>query len=160
MNNNDQFILRMIQNIKRNGGSLRKLHKYFDLKNTQRNIREISLKRDSEYGRIFHLKIKSKHRDYDVLETYIDGLPRDINNVIYSYLYTVRELNYMIRLPINYPHEEPKWVLKNYSENGKSKPYYEADPNALYCGRDYSPAMRVDSEILLYVSALSWFNLE
>ena len=160
MNNNDRFVVRMIRNIKRGGGSMRKLHKYFDIKNTQRNIREISLKQHSEYGQIFYLKIKSKHRDYDVLETYINGLPRDMNNIIYSYLFTVRELNYIIRLPINYPFDEPKWVLKKYSENGKLVPHYEPDPNALYCGQDHSPSMHLDLEILIYVSSLSWFNKE
>uniref|UniRef100_A0A6C0B3R8 Uncharacterized protein n=1 Tax=viral metagenome TaxID=1070528 RepID=A0A6C0B3R8_9ZZZZ len=160
MNNNDRIILRMLRNIKRGGGSLRKLHKYFGIQDTERNIRGISIRPDSEYVNIIYLKIKSKSRDYDVLETYIDGLPRDINNVIYSYLFTVRELNYMIRLPINYPFEEPKWVFKKYSENGKSVPHYEPDPNALYCGQDHSPSMHIDLEILLYVSSLSWFNKE
>jgi len=150
----------MLRNIKRGGGSLRKLHKYFGIQDTERNIRGISIRPDSEYVNIIYLKIKSKSRDYDVLETYIDGLPRDINNVIYSYLFTVRELNYMIRLPINYPFEEPKWVFKKYSENGKSVPHYEPDPNALYCGQDHSPSMHIDLEILLYVSSLSWFNKE
>lgn len=159
-NTNDRFIIKMIRNIKRDGGSLRKLHKHYGIKDTERNIREIALKRDVDYGRVFHLMIKSKYRDYDVLETYIRGLPKEINNIIYSYLFTVRELNYMIRLPINYPFDEPKWVLKKYSENEQSMPYHYNDPNALYCGQDFSASIHLDREILLYVSTLSWFNQE
>jgi len=150
----------MIEKIKENGGNLRKLHKYFGIEDTERNIREISLERDQGYGNVFHLKIRSKYCDYNVTDTYINGIPRDMNNVIYSYLNTVRELNYMIHLPRNYPFDEPKWVLKKYSENGKSVHYDGEDPNALYCGRDYSVSMHLDVEILIFVSSLKWFIQE
>lgn len=159
-NSAERFIGRMFHNLKSDGCNTKKLDKYFGWKDTERNIRKISLTRDTDYKRCLHLTIKSKHRDYDVLETYLDRLPRDMNNIIYSYLFTVRELKYIINIPINYPFDEPKWVLKKYSENGQSKPYYEPDPNALYCGQDHSPSMHIDREILLYCSLISWFNQE
>jgi hypothetical protein len=159
-NSTERFIRRLFRNLKDDGCDLENLDKYFGWKDTERNIRNISIKRDYEHPRCLHLTIKSKHRDYDVLETYLDRLPRDMNNIIYSYLFTVRELGYIINIPMNYPFEEPKWVLKMYSENGKQKPHYEPDPNALYCGQDHSPSMHIDREILLYCSMISWFNQE
>jgi len=142
------------------GCNLEKLDKYFGWKDSERNIREILLKRDLENNEVLHISIKSKYRILDILDTYINGLPRDVNNIIYSFLSTVRELNYTILLPENYPFKPPIWVLKNYIENGKSIIYKGVDPNELYCGGDYSPSMHIDREILIYVSRLKWFNQE
>jgi hypothetical protein len=161
MNNTaGRFLERMFYSLMSDGCDLNKLDKYFGWKDTERNIRNMSFVRDDHHPRCLHLTIQSKHREYDVLETYMNGIPRELNNIIYSYLFTVRELKYIINIPINYPFEEPKWVLKMYSENGKSRPYYEPDPNALYCGQDHSPSMHIDREILLYCTMISWFNRE
>jgi len=144
--------------MKENGCDISKMHEYFGYKNTQNNIRSIKLKRDQNVMSRFYLTIKSKKRDYQPVETYIKNLPGDVNNLIYSYLHTVKKLKFTIQIPHHYPYDEPKWSLTRYTENGVEKRNYDFEPNYLYCGGDYLPSMFFDKEILIYVTKLDWFN--
>jgi hypothetical protein len=106
------------------------------------------------------LTIKIKKNSPSPLETYIKELPRDINNVIFSFLKEDRILKYSIHYIDEYPFRPPIWTLVNYRKNGKN-PFNE-QPNHfdfLYCsGSEWSPAITMENEILTYVSTIPWFN--
>jgi hypothetical protein len=135
------------------------MHEYFGYKNTENNIRTISLKRDPYISNCFILTIRQKKRDIHPLNTYIRELPRDMNNLIYSYLVLDRCLKFSIEVPYDYPFRELSWTLLKYIENGVSKPdIYNIIPNDIYCGRDFSPAIQIESQILIYLSLMPWFH--
>ena len=161
MNNRSlQILNRRLEYLRGSGCNFQKLHEYFGYRDTETHIRKISLKRDPYLANIFTLIITQKKREISPLQTYMDALPRDVNNLIYSYLHTNREIKYIIELPANFPFHPINWTLLSFEENGVLKSHDGNDPNNMYCGSDFSPAMTVDAQILLYLSSISWFHDE
>jgi hypothetical protein len=132
-----------------------KMDEYFGIVSTKKHIRNISFHRDDENNRKFILKIESYKQELDPINTYIFGLPRDINNYIYSFLSTTRIMKHRIELPIDYPFVQPYWTLLEYTVDGQSKKEEENKKEKIYC-RDWSPATILDKEILAYISTLTW----
>lgn len=159
MNNSSRQILnRRLDYLRQSGCDFKKLHEYFGYKDTENHIRNISLKRDPSIANVFTLTITQKKCGVSPLQTYIDQIPRDVNNVIYSYLATNREIKYLIELPAEFPFEPIKWSLLSFVENGISKTDEGINPNDMYCGKDFSPVMTFDSQILLHLSRIPWFH--
>jgi hypothetical protein len=152
------FLRRKFANLERSGCDVSQMHEYFGYKNTDNHIRTIMLQRDDERINRLILTITSKRRECDVLESYIEGLPRDVNNYIYSFLAKTHKRTLHIDLPEFYPMGPATWTLVENSLNGQQKQNTDMDPNELYCGGDYSPSVIFDKEILIYVSRLKWFN--
>jgi hypothetical protein len=111
---------------------------------------------DNDINTRYCLRIESHKRDASPLETYIDGLPRDINNCIHSYLVDIRKMIHLIEFPLSYPFNPPTWTLQEYTVNGLSKKADEEKKEKLFCGADWSPSLKIDKEILTYVSTLEW----
>jgi len=132
------------------------MHEYFGMRNTQKHIRKISLERNDENNRIFTLKIESHKRELDPLHTYISGLPRDVNNYIYSFISTTIEMKHRIEIPMEYPFRKPQWTLLEFKIDGKSKKEEENKKEELICDADWTPAFVFDKEILTYISTLDW----
>jgi len=159
MNNSSRQILkRRLEYLRESGCDFKKLHEYFGYKDTENHIRNISLRRDPSIANVFTLTIKQKKRDVTPVQTYINQMPKDVNNLIYSYLATNREIKYLIELPSDFPFQPMKWSLISFVENGISKTDEGIDPNDMYCGKDFSPAMSFDLEILLHLSRIPWLH--
>ena len=149
---------RRLQHLKLCGCDFGKMHEYFGFKDTKDNIRKISLTRDPFLANVFKLTIKQKKCSLSPMQTYISQLPRDVNNLIYSYIYLNRSLTYTLEVPGDFPFTPLIWSLESFKENGISKPNYDANPNDMYCGSDFSPAMSLESQILLYLSRITWLH--
>ena len=96
----------------------------------------------------YDLTIK-KLNVYSPLTTYIRELPRDMNNLIYSFLSEPDNfvVKISIRLPHKYPFEQSKWQVTS-CVGGAQVP----DP---VCKVDaWSPSMTLDMEIIYFVSQL------
>ena len=111
---------------------------------------------DQENNKRCTLYIESHKRTASPLETYINGLPRDVNNYIHSFLVDIRRMTHVINFPQDYPFESPKWTLQEYTVNGLSKKEDEEKKETMFCGADWSPSLKIDKEILTYVSGLEW----
>jgi hypothetical protein len=123
------------------------MHEYFGYtKSDHYVLRNIRLERDEEY----YTKMK-------VTITAIERVQNDDESD--SELLLERNLVYALELPPDYPFRTMIWRLLSNTENGLEKPYIGPDPNEMYCGKDSSPSMTFESDILIYVSSLSWFNL-
>jgi len=159
MNNGSRRTLnRHLAYLKRSGCDFNKMNEYYGYKDTENHIRKISLMRDPTLANVFKLTITQKKRELNPLQTYIDNLPRDMNNVIYSYLYVKRELNYLIEIPNDFPFRPLLWSIVSFKENDVSKYEDIINPNEMYCGNDFSPAMTLESQILLHLSGIPWFH--
>jgi len=159
MNTGARRILnRRLSQLKSSGCDFNKMHEYFGYMDNKDNIRRISLTRDTGLANVFKLTITQKKHAIDPLQTYINELPRDMNNEIYSYLVAKRELKYVLEIPSDFPFTPIKWSLVSFEENGVLKSYSETDPNEIYCGLDFSPAMSLDAQILIHLSRISWLH--
>ena len=155
-NEYNNYMLRLRSHLRHIGCDKEKMHEYFGFTNTSNNIRKISLTMDKENNRRCTLRIESHKRTSSPLETYIDGLPRDVNNYIHSFLVDIRRMTHVIEFPLSYPFEQPLWTLQEYTVNGISKKEDEEKKATLFCGVDWSPAIKIDKEILLFISKLEW----
>jgi hypothetical protein len=152
------FLGRMFDRLYNKGIDFSNLHLFYGYKNLEFHSRKVSFEQSrSNDFRNFILTVKSIKKDCDILESYIKELPRDINNVIYSFLVDVRKLTYSIHLPDDYPFSKPEWSLVKYTINN-NRSIVEYDATQLYCESSFSPAMQIDSEILCYLSKLEWFH--
>lgn len=128
------------------------MERYFGIPDTDTSTHSISLKRKGRFH--YGLTVK-KLNIYDPINTYIRGLPRDINNLIYSY---VRDTNFVIkikvRLPRNYPFDSSVWTVTNYVKDGKPQNLIEETKKTRCLSKNSSPTMMLDKEILCYVSDL------
>ena len=132
------------------GCDISKMHEYFGYTKSDRYVlRNIRLERDEEFYTKMKLTITAIH-NHD------DDIAGDDNN---SELLLERNLVYALELPPDYPFRTMTWRLLSNTENGMEKPYIGPDPNEMYCGKDSSPSMTFESDILIYVSSLYWFNL-
>ena len=132
-----------------NAEYMKKLEKYYGIVDTDYSKYSISLKRTSNFK--YKLLIK-KLTVYNPLKTYIKELPRDINNVIYSYLWQPNLImRISITLPSDYPFACPNWEVINYVKNGKKEDTYEETKNANCTMESTSPSMTIEKEILAYV---------
>jgi len=128
------------------GCDISKMHEYFGYtKSDHYVLRNIRLERDEEY----YTKMK-------VTITAIERVQNDDESD--SELLLERNLVYALELPPDYPFRTMIWRLLSNTENGLEKPYIGPDPNEMYCGKDSSPSMTFESDILIYVSTLHWFN--
>lgn len=131
---------------------MKKLEKYFGIPDTDYLKRSISLKRTSNFKYKLIIKQMAVHNP---LKTYIKGLPREINNEIYSYLWQPNLIvRISIAIPHDYPFAYPIWEVKKYMKNGKKQDAYEETQNAMCLMKSTSPTMTIDKEILVYVSNL------
>ena len=132
----------------RNATHMKKLEKYFGIEDTDYAKHSISLKRTSNFR--YKLIIK-KRTVYNPLKTYINGLPRDINNLIYSYLWQSNLImRISIALPHDYPFACPNWEILKYMKNGKKQDVREETKNVMCVMESTSPSMTLDKEILAY----------
>lgn len=152
----NSYMSRLHSHLRHIGCDKDKLHESFGFTNTTNHIRKISLAMDNDINTRYYLRIESHNRDASPLETYIDGLPRDINNCIHSYLVDIRKMIHLIEFPLSYPFNPPTWTLQEYTVNGLSKKADEEKKEKLFCGNDWSPSLKIDKEILTYVSTLEW----
>ena len=152
----ERYIKLLFNHFIRMGCHPEKMHEYFGFTNTTNNIRKICLEMDPENNQRATLIIESYKREADVLDCYIHGLPRELNNIIYSYLVDIRKMKHLIELPNHYPFIEPTWTLIKYSVNGTSKKEEEDEKDKIFCGGGWTPALKLDKEILSYVSTLDW----
>ena len=151
---------RRLQHLKLCGCDFNNMHEYFGYKDTKDNIRKISLTRDPNLANVFKLTITQKKSALNPLQTYISQLPRDMNNHIYSYIAVNRLITYSLEVPSDFPFRPLIWSLISFKENGVTKPYYDTNPNDMYCGSDFSPAMSLESQILIYLSRVKWLHDE
>lgn len=134
------------------GCDISKMHEYFGYtKSDHYVLRNIRLERDEE----FYTKMKLTITAIQRIHNDDDDVAVDDNN---SELLLERNLVYALELPPDYPFRTMTWRLLSNTENGLEKPYIGPDPNEMYCGKDSSPSMTFDSDILIYVSTLQWFN--
>jgi hypothetical protein len=153
------YLRRVFKQFISTGCDISKMHECFGYKNTDKHpLRTICLERDQEFRTKMKLTITCVSKDYDILDTHINGLPKEMNYIVNSYLSTNRVLVYAMELPQDYPFQTVKWTLLSYTEDGLERPFVGPDPNELYCGNDSTPSMLFDSDILMYVSSLRWFN--
>jgi len=131
---------------------INKMETYFGIPDTDISTHSISLKRK---GRFHYGLIIKKLNIYDPIAIYIRGLPRDMNNLIYSYL---QETNFVIKirmcLPRNYPFDFTRWTVTEYVKDGTSQNVREETKKARCLSKNLSPTMMLDKEILCYVSDL------
>lgn len=80
---------------------MNKMETYFGILDTDYSNHSISLVRCGRFR--YNLSIK-KLNIYNPLSTYIQELPRDINNVIYSYL---SDTNFIMKINIRIPRVYP-----------------------------------------------------
>jgi hypothetical protein len=154
----EQWRIRYINNLynyhfKQINCDVSKMQEHFGMENTPNHIRKIRLERDEEVFSRQTLIIECYKREADVLDTYINGLPRDINNYIYSFLSTTIKLKNIIELPPDYPFAPPLWIPLEYVVDGVSR---LKDKHQEFCNTDWSPALKLDKEILIYISTLEW----
>ena len=155
-NEYNNYMSRLHSHLRYLGCNKEKMHEYFGFTNTSNNIRKIRLVMDQENNKRCTLYIESHKRTASPLETYINGLPRDVNNYIHSFLVDIRRMTHVINFPQDYPFESPKWTLQEYTVNGLSKKEDEEKKETMFCGADWSPSLKIDKEILTYVSGLEW----
>jgi hypothetical protein len=140
------YMKRLFASFDSMGCDISKMHEYFGYtKSDHYVLRNIRLERDEEY----YTKMK-------VTITAIERVQNDDESD--SELLLERNLVYALELPPDYPFRTMIWRLLSNTENGLEKPYIGPDPNEMYCGKDSSPSMTFESDILIYVSTLHWFN--
>jgi len=135
-----------------------RMHEDYGIISTKENARKISLRRDEENNRKFILTISSINKYVDPTHAYICGLPREINNYIYSFIgiNSTIIMKHSIELQSGYPFQGTNWTLLEYTVDGKCKKEEEDKKEQVYCGENWTPAMTLDNEILAYVSTLDW----
>ena len=139
------YMKRLFAAFDRMGCDISKMHEYFGYTNSDHYVlRNIRLERDEEY--------------YTKMKLTITAIERIRNDVDTPELLVERNLVYALELPSDYPFRVMEWRLLSNTENGLEKPYIGSDPNEMYCGKDNSPSMSFESDILIYVSTLPWFN--
>jgi ubiquitin-protein ligase len=144
----------------RQGCDLSNLQDFWGYKRTDTINRQISLCKSLEQLNTAELTIKINKNCLTPFETYIKELPRDINNVIFSFLRDNRILKYSIHYTDEYPFRPPVWTLMDYRKNSE-KQFNDIRNHfdLLYCGgREWSPAITMENEILMYLSTIPWFN--
>jgi hypothetical protein len=129
---------------------MKKLEKYFGIEDTDYIKHSVSLKRISN----FKYKIIIKQLTvYNPLKTYIKEMPRDINNLIYSYLWRPNLITRIsITLPRNYPFDCSNWKVIKYMKNGKNQDTYKETMNARCIMKSISMCMTIEKEILAYIT--------
>jgi len=144
------------------------LQEFYGYKNTESFKRKISLKPDELTKYKFILNIQVLQKDYDLVLNNIKELPKDVNNVIYSYLHYGRRMKWCIEFCANYPFEESEWTLLEDVTYGlyerptmmdmkKNKQVEEDKIRKIKCS-SLSCVQFIEKEILLYLLTLDWFN--
>jgi len=129
---------------------MNKMERYFGIIDTDYSTHSVVFQRNGRFH--YDLAIK-KLNVYDPVATYIRGLPRDINNLIYSYL---RDTNFIIkirvRLPRNYPFDSSVWTVTYYIKDGTPQNMREETQKVRCLLKNSLPSMMIDKEILYFVS--------
>jgi hypothetical protein len=141
------------------GFDLSNIQHFWGYKNTSDTKRQISIYKLPNQINTAELTIKIKN-NISPFDTYIKELPGDINNVIFSFLRRSRVLKYSIHYTDEYPFIPPKWTLMEYKLNGENQLNdIRKTFELLYCdGREWSPAITMENEILMFISSIPWFN--
>jgi len=151
---------RGFSNLLNQGCDLSNLQYFWGYKDTDYTKRQISFFESPNEINTAELTIKIKKYNVSPIQTYIKELPKDINNIIFSFLKDDRILKYLIHYTDEYPFRPPTWTLVTYVKNGERE--INDMPNhfdLLYCsGREWSPAITMENEIIMYVSTIPWFN--
>lgn len=127
-----------------------RMEEYFGIESTDYVKKSISLKRT---GRFSYFATIKKTNIYNPLHTYINGLPRDVNNVIYSYLWEPNfTIDIRMYLPPVYPFRRTKWTILNYVKDGKKMDNNKETQNVMCLLSDMSPSISLDKEIIAYLS--------
>jgi len=105
--------------LKRGGCDFANLQDYFGYQNAPNSWHQISLIRDPANNTKYILDIKQVKREHDILDIYFKELPREINNIIYMFLFSKTEIKISIQIPPNYPFESTEWDVVLYSKDGK-----------------------------------------
>lgn len=145
-----RYLQKLFRHLRNIGCHLDKMHEYYNLENTPNKVQTICLERDDENIRKFTLSVTKQTREYDLFCNNIIDLPRDVNNHIYSFLFESKQAKYSIELPTDYPFNPPIWITLDYKENGVKT--HKPDPK-IFCGGDWSPALKLDIEILIHFVA-------
>ena len=153
-----RILNRWLRRLKEDGCDFSKMDEFFGYKNTENHIRKITFTRDPHITNCFVLTITQYKRECEPTQMYMKELPRELNNIIYSYVSVNRVISYALEVPSDFPFRPIIWSLISFKENGIKMPNYDANPNNMYCGQDFSPAMSVDSQILLYLSSIEWLH--
>jgi len=157
MKKSQERIQRGLERIINDGCDLENMQDYFGYKNTENHIRKISLEKDETKDLTYNLQIESTRREINLCINNISRLPRDINNYIYSFLVKKNKIKYSIEFPLGYPFSGPKWTLTEYTINGKNK-MDKVEPYNPFCGRDWSPVMYIEKQVLYYTTKLKWVH--
>lgn len=105
--------------LKRGGCNFANLQDYFGYQNTPNSFHQISLIRDPSNNTKYILDIKRVKREHDILDIYFVKLPREINNLVYMFLFSKTEIQISIQIPPSYPFDQSAWNVLLYAKNGK-----------------------------------------
>ena len=114
-----RLLERREHSLKRGGCDFDNLQDYFGYQNTPNSWHRISLKRDPTDNTKYIVDIKKVKREHDILDIYFAKLPREINNLVYMFLFSKTEIKISIQIPPSYPFEQTKWNVLLYAKNGK-----------------------------------------
>jgi hypothetical protein len=129
---------------------MNKLEEYFGITDTDYVRHSITLERTGLFDYILNI---IKVNKYDPLAIYIDGLPRDINNIIYSYLSVPNVIiKAHIMIERGYPFVIPIWKILRFVKDGKRQDVDEETANINCIMKDTSPSMTIEKEVLYYVT--------
>jgi len=131
---------------------MNKLEEYFGITDTDYVRHSITLERTDLFDYILNIKRLNK---YDPLAIYINGLPRDINNFIYSYL-SVPNVIVKARIIIErgYPFVIPIWKILSFVKDGKRQDVDEETANVNCIMKNTSACMTIEKEILFYATTV------
>lgn len=132
--------------------------KYFNIEN---NKIKITLKKYNNNSDIVKINYKTDQNYIDIIK-----LPKEINDIINSYLEASLNIKYKIYYPKRYPYEQPKWKLYKINYNIKMinkmnlKKYFKYianNHNKSYINT-WSTAYTIDKDLLNFITRLHIFD--
>jgi hypothetical protein len=130
-----------------------KLEKFYNIDDTEFIRHSISLLRTGQFTYTLSIKKLTKHNP---LHTYIQELPRDINNEIFAYLWQPNLImDIDIQLPPNYPFVSCHWNVVQFTKNGKVQNSRDETDKLNCLFSESSISIKLYSEVLYYWSILS-----
>jgi hypothetical protein len=130
------------------------LQDYFGYQNTPNSWHRISMKRDPTNNTKYIVDIKRVTHEHDILDIYFAKLPREINNLVYMFLFSKTEIKISIQIPPSYPFDQSAWNVLLYAKNGKDsirKRCMEIAKNKrMFC--EFSPTMFLEKAVHMYLA--------
>jgi len=140
--------------LKRGGCDFANLQYYFGYQNAPNSFHQISLIRDPTNNTKYILDIKRVKREHDIFDIYFATLPREINNLVYMFLFSKTEIQISIQIPPSYPFDQPAWNVLLYSKNGKDSIRKRCEEIAkikkMFC--DLSVTMFLEKAVHMYLA--------